>query len=75
MNIPTDALFFSNHDPSKLDVAFVKNYFYREGRINEGHAIWILEKTTAILWAEPNVLQVDAPITGPSAPSSLQPLR
>ena len=64
MNIPTDAQFFSKHDPSKPDVAFLKNHFYREGRISEDHAIWLIEKATALLRVEPNVLQVDAPITG-----------
>ncbi|KAG9311859.1 Metallo-dependent phosphatase-like protein [Chiua virens] len=63
MTIPTDAQFFSKHDPSKPDVAFLKNHFYREGRLSEDHAIWIIEKATALLRAEPNVLQVDAPIT------------
>lgn len=66
MNIPTDAQFFSKHDPSKPDVAFLKNHFYREGRISEDHAMWIIEKGSALLRLEPNVLQVDAPITGRS---------
>ncbi|KAG0699808.1 Metallo-dependent phosphatase-like protein [Suillus ampliporus] len=55
--------FFSRQDPTKPDVAFLKNHFYREGRVTEDQAIWILEKATALLRAEPNVLQVDAPIT------------
>lgn len=63
MNVPTDAQFFSRQDPTKPDVAFLKNHFYREGRVTEDQAIWILEKATALLRAEPNVLQVDAPIT------------
>jgi serine/threonine-protein phosphatase 2B catalytic subunit len=64
MGVPTDAQFFSRQDPTKPDVAFLKNHFYREGRVTEDQAIWILEKATALLRAEPNVLQVDAPITG-----------
>jgi serine/threonine-protein phosphatase 2B catalytic subunit len=67
MNVPTDAQFFSRQDPTKPDVAFLKNHFYREGRVTEDQAIWILEKATALLRAEPNVLQVDAPITGECA--------
>ncbi|KAG1870466.1 Metallo-dependent phosphatase-like protein [Suillus tomentosus] len=63
MNVPTDAQFFSRQDPTKPDVAFLKNHFYREGRVTEDQAIWILEKATALLHAESNVLQVDAPIT------------
>ncbi|KAH7908639.1 Metallo-dependent phosphatase-like protein [Hygrophoropsis aurantiaca] len=63
MGIPTEAQFFSRQDPTKPDIAFLKNHFYREGRLSEEQAIWILEKATAILRAESNVLQVDAPIT------------
>ncbi|KAG1887673.1 Metallo-dependent phosphatase-like protein [Suillus subluteus] len=63
MGVPTDAQFFSRQDPTKPDVAFLKNHFYREGRVTEDQAIWILDKATALLRAEPNVLQVDAPIT------------
>ncbi|KAH7924364.1 Metallo-dependent phosphatase [Leucogyrophana mollusca] len=63
MGIPTEAQFFSRQDPTKPDIAFLKNHFYREGRLSEAQAMWILEKATTILRAEPNVLQVDAPIT------------
>jgi serine/threonine-protein phosphatase 2B catalytic subunit len=64
MSIPTDAQFFSREDPSKPDHAFLKNHFYREGRLSEEQAMYILEKGTEILHSEPNVLSVDAPITG-----------
>lgn len=63
MTIPTDEQFFSREDPTKPDHAFLKNHFYREGRISEEHALYILEKTTEILRAEPNLLYVDAPVT------------
>ena len=69
MFIPTDAQFFSKEDPSKPDVAFLKNHFYREGRVTEEQALYILEKGTELLRAEPNLLEVDAPITGTSPPS------
>lgn len=32
---PTDEQFFSAQDPSKPDIAFLKNHFYREGRLTE----------------------------------------
>lgn len=66
MQIPTPEQFFANHgqDRSKPDVGFLKNHFYREGRLSEEQALWILEKGTEILSKEPNVLNVDAPITG-----------
>nr|GAT48835.1 serine/threonine protein phosphatase 2B catalytic subunit a1 [Mycena chlorophos] len=61
--IPTPAQFFSQADPSKPDVAFLKNHFYREGRLSEEQALYIISKGTEILRQEPNVLDVDAPIT------------
>ncbi|KAG5353427.1 hypothetical protein C0989_006945 [Termitomyces sp. Mn162] len=66
MQIPTNEQFFHRHgqDQTKPDIAFLKNHFYREGRISEDHALWILETATELLRKEPNVLQVDAPITG-----------
>lgn len=63
MLMPTNAQFFSRQDPNKPDIAFLKNHFYREGRVSEDQALWIIEKTTALLRTEPNVLHVDAPIT------------
>jgi len=65
---PTPEQFFNKlgQDRSKPDIAFLKNHFYREGRVTEEQALWILEKATDILRKEGNVLQVDAPITGPS---------
>ncbi|EIW74350.1 Metallo-dependent phosphatase [Coniophora puteana RWD-64-598 SS2] len=62
-HIPTDADFFSKDDPAKPDPAFLKEHFFREGRIREDHALYIIEQATALLRAEPNVLAVDAPIT------------
>ncbi|KAK7059729.1 Serine/threonine-protein phosphatase [Favolaschia claudopus] len=61
--IPTPAQFFSSADQSKPDIAFLKNHFYREGRLSEEQALWILSTATEILRRESNVLSVDAPIT------------
>jgi len=63
---PTPEQFFANRgqDRTKPDIAFLKNHFYREGRLTEEQALWILEQGTELLRKEPNVLQVDAPITG-----------
>jgi serine/threonine-protein phosphatase 2B catalytic subunit len=71
MGIPTDAQFFSKEDPSKPDIAFLKNHFYREGRLSEEQALYILETASAVLRAEPNLLYVDAPVTGPYLSVSL----
>jgi serine/threonine-protein phosphatase 2B catalytic subunit len=71
MTIPTDDAFFSKTEKGKPDVAFLKNHFYREGRIKEEHALYIIDKATQLLRAEPNVLTVDAPVTGTPAVASL----
>ncbi|EAU82917.1 serine/threonine-protein phosphatase 2B catalytic subunit A1 [Coprinopsis cinerea okayama7 len=65
MHKPTPEQFWNRggQDQTKPDIAFLKNHFYREGRLTEEQALWILEKATEILRKEPNVLQVDAPIT------------
>lgn len=63
MYVPTDEQFWSKEDPTKPDIAFLKNHFYREGRLTEAQALYILEKGGEILRNEPNLLEVDAPIT------------
>lgn len=63
---PTDEQFWSTQDPSKPDIAFLKNHFYREGRLTEEQALYIIRTATEILKNEPNLLEVDAPITGES---------
>ena len=42
------------------------DHFYREGRISEEQALYILEKATALLKQEPNLVSVDAPATSES---------
>jgi len=44
MYLPTDEQFFSKEDKTKPDIAFLKNHFYREGRLTESQALYILEK-------------------------------
>ncbi|ROT42128.1 serine/threonine-protein phosphatase 2B catalytic subunit [Sodiomyces alkalinus F11] len=60
---PTDQQFFQDETQSKPDINFLKQHFYREGRLTEEQALWILKKGTEILHAEPNLLEMDAPIT------------
>jgi serine/threonine-protein phosphatase 2B catalytic subunit len=64
MQVPTDAQFFSREDPTKPDVAFLKNHFYREGRLTEDQALYIIEKATEIMRVEPNLLNLSSPLTG-----------
>ncbi|KAI1313000.1 3',5'-cyclic-nucleotide phosphodiesterase (PDEase) (3':5'-CNP) [Mortierella claussenii] len=63
VTVPTDDIFYSKEFPDRPDIAFLKNHFYREGRISEDQAIYILQKGTELLRKEPNLLEVDAPIT------------
>ena len=64
MNIPTDEQFFSKTEKGKPDIAYLKNHLYREGRVKEEHALYIIEKATEILHTEPNLLHVGAPVVG-----------
>ena len=65
MTIPTDDVFLSKTD-GKPDVEFLRDHFYREGRIKEEHALYIIHEATMLLLAEPNVLTIDrdAPVIG-----------
>ena len=64
MHPPTHEQFWSKLDPSKPDIAFLKNHFYREGRLTEDQALFIIERASELLRQEPNILEIDAPITG-----------
>jgi hypothetical protein len=64
--IPTQEQFFAASDPTKPDIAFLKNHFYREGRLSEEQALFIIEKANDILRSEPNMLALDGPVTSVS---------
>jgi serine/threonine-protein phosphatase 2B catalytic subunit len=63
MQPPTNEQFWSSADRSKPNLSFLKQHFYREGRLTEEQALWIIHEGTKILKAEPNLLEMDAPIT------------
>ncbi|KAL0088348.1 calcineurin catalytic A subunit [Phycomyces blakesleeanus] len=63
VSIPTDEEFWSKERPGLPNLAFLKDHFYREGRLSAEQALYILEKGTEILKTEPNLLEVDAPVT------------
>ncbi|KAF8468135.1 Metallo-dependent phosphatase-like protein [Kalaharituber pfeilii] len=60
---PTDEQFYDPKDPTKPNLAFLKQHFCREGRLTEDQALYILSEATKILRSEPNLLEMDAPIT------------
>lgn len=63
MQPPTNEQFWSPQDPTKPNLQFLKQHFCREGRLTEEQALWILQAGTDVLKAEPNLLEMDAPIT------------
>ncbi|KAG0022988.1 3',5'-cyclic-nucleotide phosphodiesterase (PDEase) (3':5'-CNP) [Entomortierella chlamydospora] len=63
VTVPTNDMFFSKEFPDRPDLVFLKEHFFREGRLTEEQAIYILQKATDILRREPTLLEVDAPIT------------
>ncbi|KAK3196041.1 3',5'-cyclic-nucleotide phosphodiesterase (PDEase) (3':5'-CNP) [Lecanicillium sp. MT-2017a] len=60
---PTDEQFYSDSTQTKPDINFLKQHFYREGRLTEEQALFILRRGGEILRSEPNLLEMDAPIT------------
>ncbi|KAI9149350.1 Serine/threonine-protein phosphatase 2B catalytic subunit [Paramyrothecium foliicola] len=60
---PTDEQFWEDDTRQKPNITFLKQHFYREGRLTEEQALWIIGKGTELLRAEPNLLEMDAPIT------------
>lgn len=61
-NKPTDDEVF-DRATGKPNLEFLKDHFYREGRLSNDQAIRIVEAGTRILEQEPTLLEVDAPIT------------
>lgn len=60
---PTQDQFLDPRDRNKPNLQFLKQHFYREGRLTEEQALWIIRKGTEVLRQEPNLLEMDAPIT------------
>ncbi|KAJ5947926.1 Serine/threonine-specific protein phosphatase/bis(5-nucleosyl)-tetraphosphatase [Penicillium verhagenii] len=63
LSTPPDDMFWSPDDPSKPNLAYLKQHLYREGRLTEEQALWIIHAGTEVLRQEPNLLEMDAPIT------------
>ncbi|KAJ1981099.1 3',5'-cyclic-nucleotide phosphodiesterase (PDEase) (3':5'-CNP) [Dimargaris xerosporica] len=60
---PTSEQFFDPQDATKPNVQFLRDFFVGEGRLSEDQALWIIEQATGVLRAEPNLLEVAAPVT------------
>ncbi|KAJ1943451.1 3',5'-cyclic-nucleotide phosphodiesterase (PDEase) (3':5'-CNP), partial [Linderina macrospora] len=61
--IPEHSDVFENGDQSKPNCDFLKDHFFREGRLRESDALAILEEATSILKAEPTLLTLSSPVT------------
>lgn len=66
---PTEEQFWSTERAGLPDIHFLKDHFYREGRLTENQALFILEKGKDLLKAENNLLEIPAPITGNTSPT------
>ena len=64
-NKPTDDEFFT-YDAAgekKPNHEFLKSHFFREGRLTEDQALYILEHATKVFSAEANMVPVKSPVT------------
>ncbi|KAJ7289147.1 Metallo-dependent phosphatase-like protein [Mycena rebaudengoi] len=61
----SDAEFFTqdNFGASKPNVRVLRDHFFREGRLTEEHALFILKHTTKLLSWEPNMVEVQGSVT------------
>ena len=66
---PTEEQFWMNdqHGRRKPNAEFLREHFLREGRVTEVQALAILRQCTDVFTAEPNVLEVESPVTGMSS--------
>ncbi|KAJ7855960.1 Metallo-dependent phosphatase-like protein [Mycena olivaceomarginata] len=61
----SDAEFFVQDDlgRTKPNVRVLRDHFFREGRLTEEHALYILDHATELLSSEPNMVEVPGPVT------------
>ncbi|KNZ76531.1 Serine/threonine-protein phosphatase 2B catalytic subunit [Termitomyces sp. J132] len=64
-NKPTDAEFFRINNQGKRmpNPFFLKDHFFREGRLTEEQALFIVEHAKELLSSEPNMVDVKSPVT------------
>ncbi|KAJ1984470.1 3',5'-cyclic-nucleotide phosphodiesterase (PDEase) (3':5'-CNP) [Dimargaris verticillata] len=61
--VPTPTQFFADDAQTLPNVPFLKTHFFHEGRLTEAQALWIIHRGTEILASEPNMLELEAPVT------------
>ncbi|KXS11611.1 calcium-dependent serine/threonine protein phosphatase calcineurin catalytic subunit Ppb1 [Gonapodya prolifera JEL478] len=63
MQRPSDQEFFIDYPlNTKPDEKLLMDLFWRQGRLSESHALWLVNTATSIMRSEPNLLQLDGPI-------------
>ncbi len=63
MFTPSDEQFYQDESREKPNIQFLKEHLFREGRLTEEQVLFIIRKGTELLRAEPNLLEMDAPVT------------
>lgn len=59
----TEEEFFFDAEKTKPDLDRLKDHLFREGRLSDEQAMFIIDKTTAILKSESTLVEIEAPIT------------
>ena len=65
---PTDGQVFiiDQRGVRRPNAVFLKAHFLQEGRLTEPQALHILDQATQLLASEPNLVDVDSPVTSES---------
>lgn len=63
--IPSDdQVFLADQRGRRMpNASFLKQHFFREGRLTEAQALLILDQATQLLAGEPNLVDVASPVT------------
>lgn len=67
---PADEQLFMTNATTRRSLpnpAFLREHFLREGRLTEAQAVHIVNEATRVLTAEPNMLELQGPISGKHA--------
>lgn len=60
---PTNAELFNNEQTGHVNLDFLTEFFFKEGRLTEEQAMIIVRRGAEVLAREPNLLKIDAPVT------------
>lgn len=63
VHFPNDSELFEDIGECKVNLDFLTEHFINEGRLTESQATRIIEQATKVLTAEPNLLDIPAPVT------------